>query len=96
MAKDNIPLGIINLDGIPPMPKGQAEIDVTFELSCGGPFLVSVREKSTGTETRVEITRDLGKTWLSGPSPIPSIGADRMLQRRTRKGEIVGPLKLLG
>ena len=36
MTKDNNLLGSFNLDGIPPMPRGQPQIDVTFDVNADG------------------------------------------------------------
>ena len=34
MAKDNKSLGIFNLDGIAPAPRGVPQIEVTFDMRC--------------------------------------------------------------
>merc|ERR1712232_1192395 len=39
-----------NLDGIPPMPRGQPQIDVCFDIDANGILNVSALEKSTGKE----------------------------------------------
>ncbi len=36
MTKDNNLLGKFNLDGIPPMPRGQPQIEVTFDIDANG------------------------------------------------------------
>jgi molecular chaperone DnaK len=38
MAKDNKSLGIFNLDGIPPAPRGIPQIEVTFDIDANGIF----------------------------------------------------------
>jgi len=61
MAKDNNLLGKFNLDGIPPMPRGQPQIDVTFDIDANGILNVSAIEKSTGKENKITITNDKGR-----------------------------------
>jgi L1 cell adhesion molecule like protein len=36
MTRDNNLLGKFNLDGIPPMPRGQPQIDVCFDIDANG------------------------------------------------------------
>ena len=48
MNRDNNMLGKFNLDGIPPIPCGKAQIDVTFDIDANGILNVSAVEKSTG------------------------------------------------
>merc|ERR1712232_282938 len=61
MTKDNNLLGKFNLDGIPPMPRGQPQIDVTFDIDANGILNVSALEKSTGKEDKITITNDKGR-----------------------------------
>merc|ERR1712019_157473 len=61
MTKDNNLLGKFNLDGIPPMPRGQPQIDVTFDIDANGILNVSAVEKSTGKENKITITNDKGR-----------------------------------
>jgi len=61
MTKDNNLLGKFNLDGIPPMPRGQPQIDVTFDIDANGILNVSAIEKSTGKENKITITNDKGR-----------------------------------
>merc|ERR1719169_149679 len=61
MTKDNNLLGKFNLDGIPPMPRGQPQIDVTFDIDANGILNVSAAEKSTGKEQMITITNDKGR-----------------------------------
>ena len=55
MAADNKSLGLFNLEGIPPMPRGQAQIEVTFDIDANGVLNVSAKEKTTGKEQKVTI-----------------------------------------
>jgi len=61
MTKDNNLLGKFHLDGIPPMPRGVPQIEVTFDIDANGSLNVSAVEKSTGKENRITITNDKGR-----------------------------------
>merc|ERR1712178_206133 len=61
MTKDNNLLGKFNLDSIPPMPRGQPQIDVCFDIDANGILNVSATEKSTGKEQKITITNDKGR-----------------------------------
>jgi len=61
MTKDNHCLGKFNLDGIPPMPRGQPQIEVTFDLDVNGILNVNAVEKSTGKNNKITITNDKGR-----------------------------------
>ena len=51
MTKDNKLLVSLLLEEIPPMPKGQPTIEVTFEIDANATIVVSAVEKSTGAES---------------------------------------------
>merc|ERR1712137_212937 len=61
MTKDNNSLGKFELSGIPPMPRGQPQIDVTFDIDANGILNVTATEKSTGKENKITITNDKGR-----------------------------------
>jgi L1 cell adhesion molecule like protein len=61
MTRDNNLLGKFNLDGIQPMPRGQPQIDVCFDIDANGILNVSALEKSTGKENKITITNDKGR-----------------------------------
>jgi len=61
MTKDNHCLGKFNLDAIPPMPRGQPQIEVTFDLDVNGILNVNAVEKSTGKNNKITITNDKGR-----------------------------------
>jgi len=61
MTRDNNILGKFNLDGIPPMPRGQPQIDVCFDIDANGILNVTALEKSTGKEQKITITNDKGR-----------------------------------
>jgi len=55
MAKDNKMLGNFILSGIPPMPRGQPQIEVTFDIDANGIVNVGAKDKGTGKEQTVVI-----------------------------------------
>merc|ERR1712054_459114 len=61
MTRDCNLLGKFNLDGIPPMPRGVPQIEVTYDIDANGILNVSSVEKSTGKENKITITNDKGR-----------------------------------
>merc|ERR1711968_239408 len=61
MTKDNNTLGKFQLEGIPPMPRGVPQIEVTYDIDANGILNVSAIEKSTGKENKITITNDKGR-----------------------------------
>ena len=61
MTKDNNILGKFQLEGIPPMPRGVPQVDVTFDIDANGILNVSALEKSTGKEQKITIKNDKGR-----------------------------------
>jgi len=61
LTKDNNLLGKFHLDGIPPMPRGVPQIEVTFDIDANGILNVSAVEKSTGKENKIVITNEKGR-----------------------------------
>ena len=55
MCKDNNLLGKFDLCGIPPAPRGQPQIEVTFEIDTDGILKVSAEEKGTGKKEAITI-----------------------------------------
>lgn len=62
MAKDNKSLGIFNLDGIPPAPRGVPQIEVTFDIDANGILHVTAKDKGTGKEQKIRIEAGSGLT----------------------------------
>jgi molecular chaperone DnaK len=56
MAADNNSLGMFNLEGIPPAPRGVPQIEVTFDIDANGILNVSAKDKATGKEQQITIT----------------------------------------
>ena len=61
LTKDNVSLGKFQLDDIPPMPRGQPQIEVSFDLDANCILNVSAVEKSTGKSNKITITNDKGR-----------------------------------
>lgn len=55
LAKDNKNLGIFNLDGIPPAPRGVPQIEVIFDIDANGILHVTAKDKGTGKEQKITI-----------------------------------------
>ena len=60
MAKDNKSLGRFHLDGIPPMRRGEPQIEVTFDVDANGILNVSAKELKTGKEQSIRIEASSG------------------------------------
>ena len=55
MASDNRQLARFRLEGIRPAPRGQPQVEVTFDLDANGILNVSARDQGTGAEQKVTI-----------------------------------------
>lgn len=51
-------LGKFQLDGIPPMPRGVPQIEISYDIDANGILNVSAAEKSTGKTNKITITND--------------------------------------
>jgi L1 cell adhesion molecule like protein len=60
-TKDNRLLGKFRLEGLPPMPRGVPQIEVTYDVDANGILNVSAAEKSTGKSEKITITNDKGR-----------------------------------
>merc|ERR1712085_164007 len=54
MTKDNHLLGKFELGGIPPAPRGQPQIEVTFEIDSNGILNVGAEDKGTLTQEEID------------------------------------------
>jgi len=61
MVKDNHELGKFDLQGIAPAPRGQPQIEVTFEIDSNGILNVKAEDKGTGKVEEITITNDKGR-----------------------------------
>ncbi len=55
LAKDNIYLGQLILDGIPPAPRGVPRIEVTFDINADGILTVIAKDLGTGKQVEAKI-----------------------------------------
>ena len=56
MAADNMSLGMFNLTGLPPAPRGVPQIEVTYDIDANGIINVSAKDLGTGKEAKITIT----------------------------------------
>ncbi len=60
MSRDNKILGTFKLDGIPPAPRGQPQIEVTFDIDANGILHVSAKDLGTGKDQKITIQGSSG------------------------------------
>ena len=60
-TKDNNLLGTFRLEGIPPMPRGAPQIEITYDVDANGILNVSAVEKSTGKSSKITIKNEKGR-----------------------------------
>ncbi|KAH9989774.1 heat shock protein 70 family [Russula vinacea] len=60
-CRDNRLLGEFELTGIPPMPRGQAELVTTFEVDANGLLKVSAQDRASGRKASISITNSVGR-----------------------------------
>jgi len=60
-TKDNNKLGEFQLNGIPPMPRGVPQIEITYDVDADGILNVSALEKSSGKKENITVTNDRGR-----------------------------------
>jgi len=56
MAADNMTLGMFNLEGIPPAPRGVPQVEITFDIDANGILNASAKDQATGREHKITIT----------------------------------------
>lgn len=87
MVKDNISLGLFKLDGIPPAPRYEQEVEVTFKIDADGILHVSAEILETGKKETIKIMKP---TQLSEEEITRTIiNATRFDELDERKKEIV-------
>jgi molecular chaperone DnaK len=62
LARDNRTLGNFRLEGIRPAPRGQPQIEVTYDIDANGILTVTAKDKQSGKEQKITIS---GSTQLS-------------------------------
>ncbi len=60
MAADNRLLGVFQLVGLPPAPRGIPQIEVTFDIDANGIMHVGAMDKATRNEQKITITSSSG------------------------------------
>lgn len=60
MASQNKSLGMFNLDGIPPAPRGIPQIEVIFDIDANGILHVTAKDKGTNKEQKIRIEAGSG------------------------------------
>ncbi len=71
IASHNKKLGMFELTGLPPAPRGVPQIEVTFDIDANGIVHVSAKDLGTGKEQSMTIT---------GGSALPKDDIDRMVK----------------
>jgi molecular chaperone DnaK len=60
LARDNRMLGVFQLIGIPPAPRGIPQVEVTFDIDANGILNVTAKDKATNNEQKITITSSSG------------------------------------
>ena len=60
-TRDNNKLGQFRLEGIPPMPRGVPQIEITYDIDANGILNISAVEKSTGKSSNITIKNEKGR-----------------------------------
>ncbi len=60
MARDNRMLGVFQLVGLPPAPRGVPQVEVTFDIDANGILNVMAKDKATNNEQKITITSSSG------------------------------------
>jgi len=61
LTRDNNKLGTFDLTGIPPAPRGIAQIEVSFDLDANGILNVTALDKTTNKSNKITIKNDAGR-----------------------------------
>ena len=56
MASDCVSLGMFNLSGIPPAPRGIPQVEVTFDIDANGILNVTAKDLATSKEAKITIS----------------------------------------
>ena len=56
MAADCVSLGMFNLSGIPPAPRGVPQIEVTFDIDTNGILNVTAKDLATSKQSKITIS----------------------------------------
>ncbi|MFF8283074.1 molecular chaperone DnaK [Streptomyces albus] len=78
IAAYNKKLGMFELTGLPPAPRGVPQIEVTFDIDANGIMHVTARDLGTGKEQKMQVT---------GGSSLPKEDIDRMVREAEQYAE---------
>ncbi|TJZ44567.1 molecular chaperone DnaK [Streptomyces piniterrae] len=78
IAAYNKKLGMFELTGLPPAPRGVPQIEVTFDIDANGIMHVTAKDLGTGREQRMTVT---------GGSALPKDDIDRMMREAEQHAE---------
>ncbi|MET8682172.1 molecular chaperone DnaK [Streptomyces sp. NPDC004647] len=78
IAAYNKKLGMFELTGLPPAPRGVPQIEVTFDIDANGIMHVGAKDLGTGKEQRMTVT---------GGSALPKDDIDRMMREAEQYAE---------
>jgi molecular chaperone DnaK len=78
IAAYNKRLGVFDLTGLPPAPRGVPKIEVTFDIDANGIMHVSAKDEATGREQRMTVT---------GGSALPKDDINRMVREAEEHAE---------
>ena len=85
MANDNKQLGLFNLEGIAPAPKGMPQIEVTFDIDANGIVNVSAKDKGTGKEQKITIQSDGGLSEAEIEQMVKDAEANKEADKKKRE-----------
>ncbi|MET9472160.1 MULTISPECIES: molecular chaperone DnaK [unclassified Streptomyces] len=78
IAAYNKKLGVFELTGLPPAPRGVPQIEVAFDIDANGIMHVAAKDLGTGKEQKMTVT---------GGSSLPRDDIDRMVQEAEQYAE---------
>src|SRR5688500_10450129 len=78
IAAYNKKLGMFELTGLPPAPRGVPQIEVTFDIDANGIMHVTAKDLGTGKEQKMTVT---------GGSALPKQDIDRMMREAEQHAE---------
>ncbi|MER7741663.1 molecular chaperone DnaK [Streptomyces sp. NPDC096538] len=78
IAAYNKKLGVFDLTGLPPAPRGVPQIEVGFDIDANGIMHVSAKDLATGREQKMTVT---------GGSALPKDDIDRMMREAEQYAE---------
>jgi len=85
MADDNTSLGVLEMVGLPPAPRGVPEIEVTFEMDSNGILHVHAKDRGTGRAQSTKIVSDSGLDEASIEKAVREAEAFRAMDKERRE-----------